>query len=117
MAPDGGASAILPYLGGFRRATDMILSNRIVAAAEAEQIGLLTKMVPDDARAAEAKNLPPFSDAGAPLALSAATRSLWNEIEGGRAWPDEARHAYSLSPNAERAQRRAADVATRENGS
>src|SRR3546814_3520050 len=56
MAPDGGASAILPYLVGFRRATDMILSNCLAAAPEAAQIGLITKMVHADAWDAEAKN-------------------------------------------------------------
>lgn len=101
MAPDGGASAILPHLVGFRRATDIVLSNRIVEAAEAEQIGLITKMVPDDALSAEAKKLAAVFAAGAPLALSAAKRLLWNTIEVERALPEEARTVSTLSATAD----------------
>src|SRR3546814_6981302 len=54
-------------------------------------------MVPDDALAAEAKNLAAFYAAGAPLALSAAKRLLWNTIEVERALPEEARTVSSLS--------------------
>ena len=42
MAPDGGGSVILTQLVGFRRAMDIVLTNRIVDAAEAERIGLIT---------------------------------------------------------------------------
>src|SRR5216683_6806209 len=35
MAPDGGTSVVLPRLIGLRRATEMLLSNRIVGAPEA----------------------------------------------------------------------------------
>lgn len=44
MAPDGGASVILPKLVGFRRAAEIFLVlNRIVEAKEAEEIGLITR--------------------------------------------------------------------------
>src|SRR3546814_8713919 len=57
--------------------------------------------LPDDALAAEAKNLAAFYAAGAPLALSAAKRLLWNTIEVERALPEEARTVSSLSATAD----------------
>lgn len=101
MAPDGGASAILPHLVGFRRASEIVLSNRIVEAAEAERIGLITKMVPDEELASEAAKAAAFYAAGAPLALAAAKRLLWNAIEVERALPEEARTVSTLSATAD----------------
>jgi 2-(1,2-epoxy-1,2-dihydrophenyl)acetyl-CoA isomerase len=101
MAPDGGGSVILPHLVGFRRATEIILSNRIVEATEAEQIGLITRKVPDEDLATEAARTAAFYAAGAPLALSAAKRLLWNAIEVERALPEEARTVSALSATAD----------------
>ncbi|HEV2362954.1 MAG TPA: enoyl-CoA hydratase-related protein [Caulobacteraceae bacterium] len=101
MAPDGGGSVILPHLVGFRRATEMILSNRIVEAPEAEQIGLITRQVPDEDLVAEAAATAAFYAAGAPLALSAAKRLLWNALDVERALPEEARTVSTLSGTAD----------------
>ncbi len=48
MAPDGGASVILPRLVGFRRAAEIVLTNRVLGAEEAQAIGLINSIVPDD---------------------------------------------------------------------
>lgn len=101
MAPDGGASAILPHLVGFRRAAEIVLSNRAVPADEAERIGLITRMVPDADLAAEAAAAAAHYAKGAPLAQSAAKRLLWNAIDVERALPEEGRTVAALSATAD----------------
>lgn len=53
LTPDGGLSWILPRLVGLRRAQDIILSNRRIAAEEAEAIGMVTRVVDDADLAAD----------------------------------------------------------------
>ncbi|MCC5987385.1 MAG: enoyl-CoA hydratase/isomerase family protein [Pararhodobacter sp.] len=101
MAPDGGASVILPHLVGFRRATEIVLSNRIVGAAEAERIGLITRMVADADLADEAAKTAASYAQGAPLAQAAAKRLLWNALEVERCLPEEGRTVASLSASAD----------------
>ncbi len=45
---DTGYAAYLPAQIGIARARDMLLTGRVVTAAEAEQWGLFTRVVPDD---------------------------------------------------------------------
>ncbi|MCM6777035.1 enoyl-CoA hydratase-related protein [Nocardia sp. CDC159] len=47
LSPDGGASYYLPRLIGLRRAQELMLTNRTLAAAEALDWGLLHRVVPD----------------------------------------------------------------------
>ncbi|WP_330184202.1 enoyl-CoA hydratase-related protein [Nocardia sp. NBC_01503] len=47
LSPDGGASYYLPRLIGVRRAQDLMLTNRVLKAAEALDWGLLHRVVPD----------------------------------------------------------------------
>lgn len=101
MAPDGGASVILPHLVGFRRAAEIVLSNRVVEAAEAERIGLISRMVPDAELADEAARTAAFYARGAPLAQSAAKRLLWNALDVERCLPEEARTVAGLSATAD----------------
>jgi 2-(1,2-epoxy-1,2-dihydrophenyl)acetyl-CoA isomerase len=49
LTPDGGMSWLLPRLVGLRKAQEMILTNRRVNAAEAESIGLVTRVVAEGA--------------------------------------------------------------------
>lgn len=97
MAPDAGASVVLPHLVGFRRAAEIMLSNRVVTAEEAQAIGLITKCVPDDALTEEAGKAARFYAAGAPLAMAATKRLLWNALDVERALPEEARTVSELS--------------------
>ena len=46
LTPDGGLSWSLPRLAGLRRAQEIIITNRRVGAAEAADIGLVTRTVP-----------------------------------------------------------------------
>lgn len=47
LTPDGGLSYFLPRLIGLRRASEMILTNRLVSAATAVRWGLINECVPD----------------------------------------------------------------------
>ena len=49
LTPDGGLSWLLPRLVGLRKAQDIILTNRRIKAAEAEAMGLVTRIVEDEA--------------------------------------------------------------------
>jgi 2-(1,2-epoxy-1,2-dihydrophenyl)acetyl-CoA isomerase len=101
MAPDGGASVVLPKLIGFRRAMEILISNRTVDAQEAADIGLVTRTVADDQLDKEALDLAVTLARGAPLAQSATKRLLWNGIGVETCLPEEARTVSSLSATAD----------------
>lgn len=101
MAPDAGASRILPALVGFRRAMEIMMSNRAVTAEEAERIGLITEAVPDGAQSNRAAELTRMIAEGAPLAQAATKRLLWNAIGVEICLPEEARTVASLSESAD----------------
>jgi 2-(1,2-epoxy-1,2-dihydrophenyl)acetyl-CoA isomerase len=54
LCPDGASSYYLPRLVGLRRAQELMLSNRTLGAAEAAEIGMITRVVADDDLQAEA---------------------------------------------------------------
>ncbi|WP_028984665.1 enoyl-CoA hydratase/isomerase family protein [Sporichthya polymorpha] len=47
LSPDGSLTYLLPRLVGLRRAQELMLTNRVLSAAEAEAWGLVTRVVPD----------------------------------------------------------------------
>lgn len=47
LSPDGGSSYLLPRLIGLRRTQELMITNRVLTAAEALQWGLVTAVVPD----------------------------------------------------------------------
>ena len=75
LTPDGGMTWLLPRLVGVRMAQEMLLTNRRVAASDAERIGLITRVVDDDALAEEGAKLAATLAQSATRALGA-TRSL-----------------------------------------
>lgn len=75
LTPDGGLSWLLPRLVGLRKAQDIILTNRRIKADEAEAIGLVTRIVDDEALAAEGLKVA-TALADAPVAALAASRAL-----------------------------------------
>jgi len=97
MAPDAGSSAILPALVGFRRAMDIMLTNRPVTADEAERIGLITEAVPDGTQGDRAREMAEILAKGAPMAQAATKRLLWNALEVEACLPEEARTVAALS--------------------
>lgn len=57
LAPDGGSSYFLPRVVGYRRAAELMLTNRSLSASEACEWGLVNRVVPDAALATEADAL------------------------------------------------------------
>ena len=53
LTADGGLSWLLPRLVGLRKAQESILTNRRIKADEAEAIGLVTRVVDEDALVAD----------------------------------------------------------------
>lgn len=47
LSPDGGSSYLLPRLVGLRRTQELMITNRVLTAAEALDWGLVTAVVPD----------------------------------------------------------------------
>ncbi|MGB8019845.1 MAG: enoyl-CoA hydratase/isomerase family protein [Candidatus Nanopelagicales bacterium] len=76
VIPGLGGSQRLPRLIGPSRAKDLIFTGRNVDAREALAIGLVDRVVADDAVYDEALRLAGSLAAGAPLALAAAKRAI-----------------------------------------
>ncbi|HWY25024.1 MAG TPA: enoyl-CoA hydratase-related protein [Nevskia sp.] len=103
MAPDAGLSVTLPRLVGARRAAELLLLNTTLGAAEALQLGLLNKVVPDAGLAAAALDYAGRLAAGAPRALAATKRLLWSGVGLGvdAAMPEESRTVAELCRSAD----------------
>lgn len=80
-APLGGL-VMLPRLVGMTRATEMLMTGRRVAAAEAERIGLVNRVVPDDRLEEEALALARELAEGPPRALAAIKEGLRRGLDG-----------------------------------
>jgi 2-(1,2-epoxy-1,2-dihydrophenyl)acetyl-CoA isomerase len=103
MAPDAGSSVTLPQLVGVRKALEIFLTNPTLTAADALDIGLITRVVPDAALHDEALSLARTLAAGAPQALGATKRLVWSGL-GSRVeaqLPEEARTVAELSGTAD----------------
>lgn len=103
MAPDAGSTVALQRIVGFRKAMEIVLLNPILTAEEAAAIGLVNRVVEDELVLDEAFELARTLAAGAPLAMAAAKRLLWDGV--GRsieeAFPDESRTVSALSGTAD----------------
>ena len=76
LTPDGGMTWSLPRLVGYRRAQEIILGNRRVSAEEAAAIGLVTRVVADDALEAAGAELAANLARASTAALGAARQLL-----------------------------------------
>jgi 2-(1,2-epoxy-1,2-dihydrophenyl)acetyl-CoA isomerase len=83
MVPDAGVSVTLTQLVGLRRATEILMLNPVITASEAKEMGLITRVVPDDRLAEDALALARQLAAGAPAALANTKRLLWSGIGQG----------------------------------
>ncbi len=76
LSPDLGATWLLPRLVGLRRAQELTLLNRSVDAAEAESIGLVTRVVADQELDAAVDELSRQLASGSPAAHAAIKQLL-----------------------------------------
>ena len=76
---------------GLRRATEILMLNPVITAAQARDMGLITRVVPDATLHEEALALVRQLAAGAPAALANTKRLLWSGIGQGveAAMPEE----------------------------
>lgn len=95
FCPDAGGSFLLPRIVGEARASEMIYTGRIIDAAEAERIGLVTEVVEPDTLMARAMEQAQAFAAGPTVAIGIAKanirsgytlsfeQALRNELRGG----------------------------------
>ncbi|MCW1384743.1 enoyl-CoA hydratase-related protein [Novosphingobium sp. KCTC 2891] len=76
LTPDGGMSWLLPRVAGMRVAQELILTNRRVLAAEAANVGIVTRVVAAEDLAAEGEKLAQTLAAAPVRALGSVRRLL-----------------------------------------
>jgi 2-(1,2-epoxy-1,2-dihydrophenyl)acetyl-CoA isomerase len=103
MAPDAGVSVTLPRLVGLRKATAILLTNPVITAAEALELGIINRVVPDAELADVSLALARELAGGAPKALAATKRLLWSGIGTSveQCLPEEARTVSELAGTAD----------------
>jgi 2-(1,2-epoxy-1,2-dihydrophenyl)acetyl-CoA isomerase len=82
LSPDGSSTYFLPRLVGLRRALELALTNRLLSAREAQEWGIVTRVVPDANLVTETESLASQLASGATMALGTAKRLLqsgWTE--------------------------------------
>lgn len=78
LIPEAGSTWILPRLIGLSRSLDLLLTGRILDAAEALEYGLVSQVVPDDELLAVAQQIAHDIAANtAPASISITRRLLW----------------------------------------
>ena len=86
--PDGSSSYYLPRLIGLRRAMELYFTNRVLTAREAQEWGLVTRVVPDGELDAAARTLARELAQGPTKAFGGAKRlfhqSTWESLETQR---------------------------------
>jgi enoyl-CoA hydratase len=80
-ACDIGTSWLLPRLVGAARAHELMLTGRIFDAAEAERIGLVTEVVPDDALLEAAFAKADQIMLNAPFGVALTKEGMWSALE------------------------------------
>jgi 2-(1,2-epoxy-1,2-dihydrophenyl)acetyl-CoA isomerase len=77
LVPDWGGSFFLPRLAGISKALELVWSARMVAAAEAERLGLFDRVVPAAQLATECRALAELWASFPPLAVRRAKEALY----------------------------------------
>jgi len=93
IIPAAGATYRLPRIVGTGRARELILTGRVIDAAEALRIGLVNRVVPDDRVLDEARSTAALIARKGPLALRAAKLALRAAVYG----PDAGETAERLA--------------------
>jgi 2-(1,2-epoxy-1,2-dihydrophenyl)acetyl-CoA isomerase len=83
LIPDSGATWFLPRLVGLAKATELALTTEPLTAIEAARIGLVSRVVPAEALAGEARAVATRLAAGAPRALALTKEAMRRSLETG----------------------------------
>src|SRR5713226_6299864 len=94
LTPDGSSTYFLPRIVGLRRAMDLALTNRVLSAREAHEMGIVTRVVPDAELMATAEGLAKGFAQGPTRAYlgvkrlfaESATRTLEDQMELETEW-------------------------------
>ena len=81
LSPDGGMSYALPRLVGLSRAMELILTGRDIRAEEAMNIGLVAKVLPDEAFLAAAQSYAAAIANAGPIGLAYSKRLLRESLD------------------------------------
>ena len=76
LSPDGSATWFLPRLVGLRRARELMLTNRMLSAEEAREMGIVDRVVADEALMEEASKQAALFAVGPTKAFGATKRLL-----------------------------------------
>src|SRR5216683_5923375 len=76
LTPDGSSTYFLPRIIGYRRALELAITNRVLSAREAAEMGLVTRVVPDADLIAEATKFATQLAAGPTAAYGGVKRLL-----------------------------------------
>jgi enoyl-CoA hydratase len=80
---DIGVSWLLPRLVGASRAWELMLTGRIIGAEEADRIGLVLRVVPDDKLLEAAFETAGLIAANAPWGVRMTKEVMWSQLEVG----------------------------------
>lgn len=99
MAPDAGTTATLPAIVGERRAMEILMLNPTMTANEAKDLGIVNRVVADDAILDEAMAIARELAGGPPLAQAAVKREVRNhtKLPVEAVFTEEARTVSELS--------------------
>jgi len=82
LVPDGGGTFFLPRLVGLGKAAEMIFLGEPINASEAERIGLINRVVPNQELEKSAQGVAGKLAKGPALAIGLAKRALWKNLQG-----------------------------------
>lgn len=99
MAPDAGSTATLPQIVGVRKAMEIFLTDPVLSASDALELGILNQVVPDDGLDQAGAKLAAKFAAGPTLSYGETKRLTWQGL--GRplaeSLPDECATVSRLS--------------------
>jgi 2-(1,2-epoxy-1,2-dihydrophenyl)acetyl-CoA isomerase len=82
LIPDGGGTFFLPRLVGLAKAAEMIFTGEPLSSVEAERIGLINRVVPNEEFVKVIEDLSDKLARRPSLALGLAKQALWKNLQG-----------------------------------